>query len=128
MCIIHFGDDNDSGGILKSPRNFDSWKHLLRVAQIREHNPLIEQSKTVTGNNVPILCYHDRCRKLFMMNVKLKRSRKRMKPLKNLRVKSVVPLVNTAPRPLPIFYPRNVYFVPKTNHQNTSKVPTQEKL
>ena len=65
-CIIHYVQTNkDSNPI--SLRDMKSWQSLLKAANIRKHEPLLQIAKTVPDNVVPNIFYHRQCRILFMM-------------------------------------------------------------
>ena len=44
-----------------------SWQSLLKAANIRKHETLLQIAKTVPDNVVPHMFYHRQCRILFMM-------------------------------------------------------------
>ncbi|KAG0711467.1 hypothetical protein GWK47_020543 [Chionoecetes opilio] len=63
-CIIHCSDDNEN---LISPQTVDSWKTLLRAAQIRRHEPILELAEYTLEGEIPALNYHRKCRSIFTM-------------------------------------------------------------
>ncbi|KAG0727937.1 hypothetical protein GWK47_033565 [Chionoecetes opilio] len=63
-CIIHCSDDNEN---LISPQSVDSWKTLLRAAQIRRHEPILELAEDTPEGEIPALNYHRKCRSIFTM-------------------------------------------------------------
>lgn len=63
-CIIHCSDDKDK---LVSLQGVDSWKTLLRAAQIRNHAPILEMVEDLPEGKIPILYYHRKCRSIFTM-------------------------------------------------------------
>lgn len=63
-CIIHCSDDTDK---LVSPQIVDSWKTLLRAAQIRNHAPILDLARDTPEGEIPAICYHRKCRSIFTM-------------------------------------------------------------
>ena len=63
-CIIHCSDDKDK---LVSLQGVDSWKTLLRAAQIRNHAPILEMVEDLPEGKIPTLYYHRKCRSIFTM-------------------------------------------------------------
>ena len=63
-CIIHCSDDTDN---LITPKSVDSWNTLLRAAQIRQHDPILELAKDTPEGEIPALNYHRKCRSIFTM-------------------------------------------------------------
>ncbi|KAG0720428.1 hypothetical protein GWK47_048533 [Chionoecetes opilio] len=63
-CIIHCSDDNEN---LISPQSVDSRKTLLRAAQIRRHEPILELAEDTPEGEIPALNYHRKCRSIFTM-------------------------------------------------------------
>lgn len=67
-CIIHCtGDD----GELIYPKNLESWKTLLKAAQIRKHEPILNLSEQTSDEEIPDICYHRKCRSIFTMKREL---------------------------------------------------------
>jgi len=64
-CIIHCSNDNSSE--LTSPQNTESWLTLLRAAEIRDHKPLLDVSKTLKDGEIPNVLYHRKCRSIFTL-------------------------------------------------------------
>ena len=62
-CMIHCSDDN---GNLISPQSVDSWKTLLRAAEIRHHQPIFDIEDTPEGE-ILALNYHRKCCSIFTM-------------------------------------------------------------
>lgn len=69
-CIIHCSDDKDK---LVSLQGADSWKTLLRAAQIRNHAPILEMVEDLPEGKIPTLYYHRKCRSIFTMKKLLDR-------------------------------------------------------
>lgn len=63
-CIIHCSDDE---GRLVSVKDDDSWKTLLRAAQVRNHAPVLELAKDIPEGHIPAIHYHRKCRSIFTM-------------------------------------------------------------
>lgn len=70
QCIIHCCD-GDSDSNLVSPQNLDSWKTLLRAAEIRKHLPLLNLAKDLREGEIPTVHYHRRCRSIFTLKKSL---------------------------------------------------------
>ena len=69
-CIIHCSDgDTDSN--LVSPQNLNSWKTLLRAAEIRQHLPILDLAKDLCEGEIPPVQYHRRCRSIFTLKKSL---------------------------------------------------------
>ena len=51
-CTIHCSDDEDK---LVSLKSVDSWKTLLRAAQIRNHEPVLEQAEGIPEGSSNLL-------------------------------------------------------------------------
>ena len=45
----------------------ESWKTLLRAAEIRNHQEILELSKSLSEGEVPFIHYHRKCRSIFTM-------------------------------------------------------------
>ena len=68
-CIIHsesFISDQHLNTLI-APKDIQSWKSLLKAAELRCHEPLLELAKTVSGNDIPDIVYHRFCRRVFNM-------------------------------------------------------------
>ncbi len=63
-CIIHCTDDTSD---LVSLKDEESWKTLFRAANIRNHQEIIDISKTVREGEIPPIRYHRKCRSVFTM-------------------------------------------------------------
>ena len=50
-CIIHCSDDDSKA--LVSPQDLDSWKGLLRAAEIRNHDPILQAGKGLEEGQIP---------------------------------------------------------------------------
>lgn len=68
VCLIHCTSDSSS---LVRVRDIESWETLLRAAQIRNHEGLIEISENISVGEVPDITYHRQCRSEFTMKSKL---------------------------------------------------------
>ncbi|KAG0715097.1 hypothetical protein GWK47_012734 [Chionoecetes opilio] len=66
-CIIHCSDSD----ALVSPQDLDSWNTLLRAAEIRQHDPVLEAAKGLEEGGIPHIHYHRKCRSLFTMKKSL---------------------------------------------------------
>uniref|UniRef100_UPI00358F0FB3 uncharacterized protein n=1 Tax=Myxine glutinosa TaxID=7769 RepID=UPI00358F0FB3 len=64
QCVIHCSDDDSN---LISPQNFESWKTLLRAAEIRQHASLLDIAKGLCEGEIPQVQYHRKCRSIFTM-------------------------------------------------------------
>ena len=70
-CIIHMSEDD---GNLVTPKDIDSWKTLLKAADIRNYKPVLEVAKTVEEGAIPTsVMYHRKCRILFTMKQELEK-------------------------------------------------------
>ncbi len=65
-CIIHMSDEDPEQNLL-SPRDYESWKTLLKAATIRNHLPILAIAKDLLPNHVPVVFYHRQCRSLFTL-------------------------------------------------------------
>ena len=63
-CIIHCTDDSTD---LASLKGDDSSKTLLRAAEIRKHQEILEISKSLSEGEVPHIYYHRKCRSILTM-------------------------------------------------------------
>ena len=62
--IIHCTDDSSG---LVNPKDEESWKTLLHAAQIRNHQEIVELSKSLRDGEVSLIYYHRKCRSIFTM-------------------------------------------------------------
>jgi len=62
-CAIHCSDDAK----LVSPQNIESWRTLLRAAEIRKHAPILNMAKYLPEGEIPPVQYHRKCRSIFTM-------------------------------------------------------------
>ena len=68
VCIIHkVSLDIKPEEPLISPQTIQSWNTLLDAARIRNHTPILDLAKSMTGEQVPRVFYHRRCRSVFTM-------------------------------------------------------------
>ena len=65
-CVIHSTSELATAPLVEL-RDLDSWKTLLRAAQIHEHQPLLDIAESLKPNELPEVKYHAKCRKLFTM-------------------------------------------------------------
>lgn len=65
-CLIHCSSE-DRHTKLVSPKDSDSWKSLLRAAEIRDHAPILEIARDLPDGVVPAVTYHRQCRSIFTM-------------------------------------------------------------
>ncbi|KAG0718105.1 hypothetical protein GWK47_053129 [Chionoecetes opilio] len=63
-CIIHCSDDNEN---LISPQSVRLLETLLRAAQIRRHEPILELAEDTPEGEIPALNYHRKSRSIFTM-------------------------------------------------------------
>lgn len=63
-CIIHCSSSDEE---LISPKNINSWKTLLRAAEIRQHAPILQLAKGLPDDAIPAVAYHRKCRCIFTM-------------------------------------------------------------
>lgn len=66
FCIIHTTDEGSSNG-LKTLKDLESWKTLLKAAKLRQHKPLLEIAENLSEEDFPNIHYHSKCLKLFTM-------------------------------------------------------------
>lgn len=69
-CLIHCSDEDSDHMV--SPQNLESWKTLLKAAEIREHGPVLELAKDLPDGEIPAIQYHRMCRSIFTMKRLLK--------------------------------------------------------
>ena len=50
-----------------SSQNFNSWKTLLRAAEIRKHAPILDVAKDLPDGEIPAVQYHRKCHSVFTM-------------------------------------------------------------
>ena len=71
QCIIHISEDDSN---LVTPKDIDSWKTLLKAADIRNYKPVLEAAKTVEEGAIPTsVMYHRKWRILFTMKQELEK-------------------------------------------------------
>ena len=71
QCIIHTSEDDSN---LVTPKDIDSWKTLLKAADIRNYKPVLEAAKTVEEGAIPTsVMYNRKCRILFTMKQELEK-------------------------------------------------------
>ena len=63
-CIIHCSDSKET---LTKLQSHDSWKVLLKAAQIRKYQPILELVENLSEDEVPNILYHRRCRSIFTL-------------------------------------------------------------
>ncbi|KAK9539538.1 hypothetical protein VZT92_004638 [Zoarces viviparus] len=64
-CAIHCSDEEADATLV--PQNIDSWKTLLRAAEIRKHAPILNMAKDLPEGEIPPVQYHRKCRSIFTM-------------------------------------------------------------
>lgn len=64
-CVIHCSDETSDN--LVSLQSLDSWKSLLRAAEIRQHVPTLELVRGLAEGEIPPVQYHRKCRSIFTM-------------------------------------------------------------
>lgn len=69
-CILHCSDGKSDSNLV-SPHNLESWKTLLRAAEIRKHLPILEIAKVLPEGEIPPVQYHRRCRSIFTLKKSL---------------------------------------------------------
>eukprot|EP00058_Branchiostoma_floridae_P000977 XP_002586465.1 hypothetical protein BRAFLDRAFT_106667 [Branchiostoma floridae] len=72
-CVIHCSPNDETESKLISPQSIDSWKTLLRAAEIRNYTPVIELAKSLSEGEIPDIKYHRTCRSIFTMKKDLDR-------------------------------------------------------
>ena len=63
-CIIHCSQSKEK---LTKLQSLDSWKVLLKAAQIRKHKPILELVENLSEDEVPDIHYHRTCRSIFTL-------------------------------------------------------------
>ena len=63
-CAIHCSDDR---GSLVAPVSIESWRTILRAAEIRTYTPILELASECPDDSFPPILYHRKCRSLFTM-------------------------------------------------------------
>ena len=69
-CIIHCTDES---GELSALHDIQSWKSLLRAAEIRQYKPILDLVESLKDEEIPDICYHRKCRSIFTMKKDLER-------------------------------------------------------
>ena len=68
QCIIHYAACHDKEDEhLVSPKDISSWSALPEAAKVRNHQPVLDVTKTADENRIPNIVYHRKCRSLFTM-------------------------------------------------------------
>ncbi len=65
-CSIHY-DSVSTDEKLTSPSDLASWKTLLKAAEVRCHQPLLDIAKSLKEDEVPKVFYHRQCRSVFTL-------------------------------------------------------------
>ena len=65
--IIHCTDDSSD---LVNPKDEESWKTSLRAAQIRNHQEIVQLSKSLRDGEVSLIYYHRKCRNIFTICIR----------------------------------------------------------
>lgn len=71
VCCIHVDGGNHKGDSLTCLKDKSSWESLLRAAQIRQYEPILEAAKSLERDQIPDLCYHRTCRQNFTLKKSL---------------------------------------------------------
>ena len=69
-CIIHCTDES---GELSALHDIQSWKSLLKAAEIRQCKPILDLVESLKDEEIPDICYHRKCRSIFTMKKDLER-------------------------------------------------------
>jgi len=69
-CIIHCTDES---GELSALHDIQSWKSLLKAAEIRQYKPILDLVESLKDEEIPDICYHRKCRSIFTMKKDLER-------------------------------------------------------
>ena len=70
-CIIHHESVRNYEEGLTSPQDLSSWKTLLKAAEIRNHQPILNIAANTEEGKIPEIYYHRKCRSLFTMKKSL---------------------------------------------------------
>ena len=54
-------------GELSLVQDMQSWKTLVRAAEIRQYAPILDLAKTMVGEELPTITYQRKCRSNFTM-------------------------------------------------------------
>ena len=66
-CIICTLRTSENDGHLVCPKTYESWKTLLKAAEVRQYGPITDVAKELRENELPKIHYHRRCRSIFTM-------------------------------------------------------------
>ena len=69
-CIIHCTNDSEE---LTALRDIRSWESLLKAAEIRQYNPVLDLAEKSKDGEIPGICYHRKCRSIFTIKKDLDR-------------------------------------------------------
>ena len=70
-CVIHCSDNPSDSKSLVSPKDLDSFRTILKAAEIRKYAPLLDIAKGLPEGEMPpahMMQYHRKCRSIFTMN------------------------------------------------------------
>ena len=70
LDIVHCTKDS---GDLYSVQDLQSWKTLLRAAEVRQYAPILDRAKAVGGEELPTITYYRKCRNIFTLKRDLER-------------------------------------------------------
>ena len=70
-CIIRCTNES---GELTALHDIQSWKSLLKAAEIRQYKPILDLVETLKDEEIPDICYHRKCRSIFTMKTDLDRT------------------------------------------------------
>ena len=65
-CLIHCPYEDQNASLI-APKDINSWKSLLRAAEIRQHAPILHIAKDLPDDIIPPVTYHRKCRSIFTM-------------------------------------------------------------
>ena len=71
LNIVHCTTDS---GDLYSVQDLQSWKTLVRAAEVRQYAPTLDHAKTVGGEELSTITYYRKCRNIFTLKRDLERS------------------------------------------------------
>lgn len=69
-CIIHCTNDFDD---LTALHDIRSWESLLKEAEIRQYEPVLDLAEKWKDGEIPGICYHRKCRRILPMKKDLAR-------------------------------------------------------
>lgn len=69
-CIIHCTNDP---GELTALHDIRSWESLLKAAEIKQYETVLDLAEKWKDGEIPGICYHRKCRSIFTMKKDLDR-------------------------------------------------------